>query len=161
MASLIYDPKQLRIGRTIPLIVHDPISRYLEMDILSRCSPNCCRRFRVRLALFAWHCSLGIFRFFNIFGPICGAGGSPSPDHQSKGARSTLASWWLGHGQCRDQIQLLNIVEHMIRNTGTASYGPMRRKTTARSLVRVKSVNANSYKFIERQGFDVWVFWVS
>jgi hypothetical protein len=31
--------------------------------------------------------------FLELFGPaICGAGGSPSPGHQSKGARSTLAS---------------------------------------------------------------------
>ena len=31
--------------------------------------------------------------FFGAVGPaICGAGGSPSPGHQSKGARSTLAS---------------------------------------------------------------------
>jgi hypothetical protein len=35
----------------------------------------------------------GHFAFFlELFGPICGAGGSPSPGHQSKGARSTLAS---------------------------------------------------------------------
>ena len=100
--------------------------------------------------------SLGIFAFFlELFGPICGAGGSPSPGHQSKGARSTLASWWLGHGQCRDRF-----VEHVMARCGA--------KLLHKLWLGWKSVNTHSYKFIERQGmsqsgisrydFDTWVF---
>ena len=154
MASQIYDPAQLRIGRAIPLIGPHPIFRYLEMDVLSW-------RFLVRFPCFSrYHGAfLPYFILLNTFWNLWGEFTQsiriiidlPDVTEYLWAFCNVFWAVW-SHLWCRRITITRSPVKGRTQHVGKLMVGPwpMPRSNPF--------INAHSYKFIKRQGFDIWVF---
>jgi hypothetical protein len=182
MASQIYDPTQLRIGRAIPLIGPHPIFRYLEMGVLSW-------RFLVRFPCFSrYHGAfLPYFILLNTFWNLWGEFiqsiriiiDLPDVTEYLWAFCNFFGAVWPCHLWCRWITITRSPVKGCTQHVGKLMVGPwpMPRSNpfvvcwtydlcTARCGAKLlhqiwlgwKRVNAHSYKFIKRQGFDIWVF---
>ena len=157
MASPIYDRKRLRIGRAIPLIWLHSFFDILN-GILNRCSPNCCRRFLVRFS--NYHGAfLPYFILLNAFWSLWGEFiqsiriiiDLPDVTEYLWAFCNVFWAVW-SHLWCRRITITRSPVKGRTQHVGTLMVGPwpMPRSNPF--------INAHSYKFIKRQGFDIWVF---